>query len=62
MLSGSGQQVMVAPGVVRQHVLQAAGGQHQRREGLLRIAATQSLIDQTDGENLCGDQQQPDGD
>lgn len=54
---GSGQQVVVACGVGLKHVLQATGGQHQRRERLLRITATQSLVDQTDGENLCGDQQ-----
>ncbi len=53
---GAGQHIVVASGVEREDVLQAAGGQHQRREHLLRIAAAQSLIDQTDGENLCGEQ------
>lgn len=57
MSFGAGQHIVVASGVERVDVLQAAGGQHQRRERLLRIAAAQSLIDQTDGEDLCGDQQ-----
>lgn len=49
---GLDQHVVVAPGIDRLYLLQATGGQQQRSQGLLRVAAAQGLVDQPNTEDL----------